>query len=223
MKKVLITHTLKPLLMRENGLLNRSDVAVYTAKTNDDVLKIHIEENVNLIVAEFGAPGIGSETLFDIIRKGETLRTVSVLMVCEDIPGHWERCKQCGANAVVVKPADPAELYHHMQRLIDIAPRHAYRVALNVAVEGKFNNRPFLCRTENISASGMLIKAEEKLDQGDRIFSSFFLPDGTHVSGRGEIVRMLKQATAPEALYGIMFKDLTPGVRTAIETFTKKN
>jgi c-di-GMP-binding flagellar brake protein YcgR len=111
-----------------------------------------------------------------------------------------------------------------MQELLNIAPRKSYRVALTVAVEGKSKDRQFLYRTENISATGMLIKADEDaLAQGDLISFSFYLPDGTHVEAHGEIQRVLRQATAPDArLYGIKFTDLGPPARAAIETAVKK-
>jgi c-di-GMP-binding flagellar brake protein YcgR len=110
-----------------------------------------------------------------------------------------------------------------MQRLLNVAPRQAYRVALNVTVEGKSKNRPFLCRTENISASGMLIRAEGAFAQDDRISFSFYLPDGTRVGAHGNISRIIKQGTAPDAvLYGIQFADLAPDDKSAIEAFVRK-
>jgi hypothetical protein len=76
--------------------------------------------------------------------------------------------------------------------------------------------------TENISANGMLIKTEEPLSKDAGIFFSFFLPDGTHVSGYGEISRIVQLKTAPVTfLYGIKFTNIDPSVRSAIEAVVK--
>lgn len=223
MKKVLIANDLKQLFMEQNSFLNRADIMVFTAETNDEALKIHIEEKVDLIVTKLDLPGLRSEDLFKIISQSRELNEVLTILTCESTLFHRERCKQCGAHAVFTNPVDIAPLHLKMRQFLDVAPRQSYRVALNVAVEGKFNNRPFLYRTENISATGMLIKAEEVFAQGDRLSFSFYLPDGTRVSARGEVVRIIKQENAPDGgLYGIKFTTIAPNVRSPIDTFIKK-
>jgi len=69
----------------------------------------------------------------------------------------------------------------------------------------------------------MLIKAEEFFAQGDRLSFSFYLPDGTRVSARGEVVRTVQQGNAPDgSLYGIKFTDIAPSVQSPIDTFVNK-
>ena len=47
-----------------------------------------------------------------------------------------------------------------------------------------------LCQTENLSASGMLIKTERRYDKGTKIDFEFSLPDDIRpVSGIAEVVR----------------------------------
>ena len=223
MKKVLIANDLKHLFIKKDSFLDREDITIFTPETNDEALKIHIEEKVDLIVTKLDQPGLRSEELFEIISKSGELREVLTIIICDGTLFHRERCKRCGAHAVFTSPIDIALLHLKIRQFLDVAPRQSYRVALNVAVEGKFNNRPFLYRTENISASGMLIKAEEVFAQGDRLSLSFFLPDGTRVSARGEVVRIVKQGNAPDAcLYGIKFTDIAPSVQSPIDTFIKK-
>jgi c-di-GMP-binding flagellar brake protein YcgR len=106
---------------------------------------------------------------------------------------------------------------------LNVAPRRAYRVVLNVAVDGKFKNQPFLCRTENISSTGVLIRAELDLAQGDRIACSFYLPDGTQVNTHGEVVRVAKPAgESREKLYGIRYTALAGNIEEKIDVYVKK-
>ena len=223
MKKVLLTKDVKNLIAGQNNFLNRTDITVVTASTNAEVLKIHREERVDLIVTQLETPGIKSEKIFALIRNNEKLRGVSTIIICNDTLAHRERCKQCRSNAVFTTPVDTALLLIKMQHLLNVAPRMDYRAALAVAIQGKFKNRPLPFWTENISASGMLIKAKEPLSKGDGIFFSFFLPDGTHVSGYGEITRINRPGLEQDSfLDGIKFTSIDPDVQSAIDAVVKK-
>jgi len=222
MKKILLAEDLKGLFKANSSFLDRADIKVFTAATNAEVLKVHREHEVDLIVTQLDMPGIRSEELFNVIRKRGELREVSSILICEDTLANRERCKQCGANAVFTMPVDTALLHMKVQQLLNVAPRKAYRAALAVAIQGQFKNKPLPFRTENISASGMLMKAEEPLSKGDGIFFSFFLPDGTHVSGYGEIVRVAQQMTTRAFFCGIRFTNIDPRVQSAIEAVVKK-
>lgn len=217
MKKVLLTIDLKNLFFEKSSFLDRADIKVFTAATNAEVLKVHRMEEVDLIVTRLDTPGIKSEVLFDTIRESKTLQNVSTILICNDTLTHRERSKQCHTNAVFTMPVDSTLLHMKMQQLLDIAPRKSYRASLAVAIQGKFQNSPLPFWTENISSSGMLIRTEEPLSKGDGIFFSFFLQDGKHISGYGEIRRVIRPATTPgDFLYGIKFTNIDPGVQSAI-------
>ncbi len=224
MQKVLVAQDLKPLLMQDESLLDRIGIAVFTAATNDGILKTHIEEVVNLIVTRPDLPGTGAEKIFDIIWQSEYLRAVDLLMVCEDNAVQKKQCRDCGAETVLTLPLDPVLLQEKVRKFLDISPRKAYRVVLNVAVEGKFKNRPFLCRTENISTAGMLIGTGIDLAPGDRISCSYFLPDETKVVAHGEVVRVMKKGEeSKEKLYGIQYTEIAADVKEKIEAYVKKH
>jgi hypothetical protein len=119
-------------------------------------------------------------------------------------------------------PLDGELLSLKVQQFLSVAPRMMYRAALAVAIEGKFKNRPLPFWTENLSANGMLIRAQEPLAKGDGIFFSFFLPDGTHVSGYGEIVRAVQLVNEPDSFqFGITFTSIDPEVKAAVEKVVK--
>lgn len=223
MKKVLLARDLKKPIMEASSFLERAGVAIFTAATNDDILKVHKKEKVDLIVTKLELPGMKSEELFRLIRESAELKEVSVIIICKDTLAHRERVRQCNANAFFTMPVKPILLHLQMEQFLNIAPRKSYRAALAIAISGKFKNRPLPFRTENISASGLLIRAEEPLSKGDGIYFSFFLPKGTHVSGYGEIARVDKVPGAPEAfLYGIKFTDVDPDVKSLIEAAVNK-
>jgi PleD family two-component response regulator len=61
MKKVLLADDLKSLLTEKSSFLDRADFAVFTASTNEEMLKIHRKEKADLIVTRLDLPGIKSE------------------------------------------------------------------------------------------------------------------------------------------------------------------
>ncbi len=222
MKKVLLTNEVKNLFTGKSSFLDRTDIEVFTAATNAEVLKIHRDEGVSLIVTHMDTPGINSEVLFDTIRKSRALQNVSTIIICNDTLTQRERSKMCQTNAVFTMPVDIRLLHIKIQELLNIALRMSYRVSLAVAIQGKFKDKPLPFWTEDISASGMLIRTEEPLSKGDGVFFSFFLPDGKHVSGYGEIKRVVQPAdkNGPR-LYGIRFTNIEPVVQAAIDSVVK--
>lgn len=223
MKNLLIAHDLKPLMTTAMNFLHRSDIAVHTAATNDDLLKFHIEKSANLIVTNPALPGLACETLFNIIRRGEAMKKVSILLVCDNDPAHKERAKRCNANVVLTRPVDPSFFSAKVQQLLDVPPRRSYRVVLNIAVEGVHNNRPVMCNLENVSTGGMLIRTKEDLTPGARLACSFYLPDGFRVSTSGDIVRAFKTTPASDTTrYGIRFQTFAPGAESAIASFVDR-
>jgi CheY-like chemotaxis protein len=223
MKKVLLANDLKNLIIGKNSFLDRDDIKILTTTTNAELLKIHRQEEVDLIVTQLDAPGIKSEIIFDTIRKSEDLKQVSTILICKDTLTHRERCKQCHPNAIFTLPVDTVMLHSKMQQLLSIAPRKFYRTALAVAIQGKFKDKPMPFLTENISSSGMLIRSDEPLSKGDGIFFSFFLPNGSHVTGYGEITRIVLPTTSDGVLrYGIRFTNIDPDVQAAIDAVVNK-
>jgi CheY-like chemotaxis protein len=222
-KKLLIAHELQHLILNTMNFLRRSEITVATGTTNDELLKNHITENANLIITKLDMPGLACETLIHTIRRAENMRKVSIILLCENTQEQLDRCGRCGVNAVFTTPVDPGLFARKVQEFLDVAPRRSYRVVLNVAIDGKYNNRPFMCSSQNISAKGMLIRTPEHLALGERIACSFYLPDGNRLSASGEIVRVVKENSGMDVNhYGLRFLSLSPDAETAITSFVDK-
>jgi CheY-like chemotaxis protein len=223
MKKVLIADALKSQLTREKSFLNRADVKLLTASTNDDILAVHRAEKVNLIISQLDMPGMESDRLYAAIRRDGELRKVSLIMLCNGRPGERERAQQCTANAVMARPVDTALLLEKAQELLDISWRESYRVLLSVNVTGTSTESAFFCRSENISSTGLLVETDRELKEGDRVVCSFFLPGSRQIIAPGEIVRSTEAAQkSGQKRYGVKFEKLTAEARSTIEAFIMK-
>jgi CheY-like chemotaxis protein len=223
MKKLLIANDLKHLMMTAMKFLHRSEIMLVTAGTNDEILQRHLTENAHLIITKLDTPGISCEALVHTIRRGEHTREVSIVLLCDRLPAHQERCNRCGVNAVVTKPVDHVLFAHKVQELLDIAPRRVYRVGLNIAITGTYKDHPLVCSSQNISTNGMLIKTAASLAIGERIACSFFLPHWKHLDASGRIVRTVHQPAEPHSNhYGVRFVSLAPDTEHAISAFVEK-
>ncbi len=224
MKKILVAAVLKSDLEKEKSFFSRSDVKLFFAATNDEILAVHHEESVDLIIAHIDLPGLSSEQLCSSIRSDRGLRSVSLLLLCRDSAADRERAARCNPNAVMTYPIDTAQLLEKAKQLLEIPWRGSFRVLLSVTIEGTGKDRAFFCRSENISTSGLLIETEKVFAKGERLVCSFFLPDSIkRLTARGEVIRTLKKTyQTPLNRYGIRFSDLPPDVRTAIEIFVEK-
>jgi response regulator RpfG family c-di-GMP phosphodiesterase len=221
MKKTLVAKDIHALLAQENTFLDRTDVQVFTAETNDEVLSIHRAERVDLIMTRLDLPGMASEKLFNLIREDPALRTVSAIMACANTPEAIKESSRCRVNAVMLDPLHPVMLMAKAQQLLDIAAREAIRVLLGIIVDGRFGEEAFYCRSKNISASGMMIETRKRLAEGARLSCQFYLPDATKVQATGKIVRIIQQASAEGHQYGLMFTDVAPEVKKRLADFVE--
>jgi len=223
MKKIIIADQIKHSLVQETNFLERQDIKVFTAKSNEEVLKIHGIEKVDLIITLFNMPGMSTADLCSLIRTVPNLRGVSMIIYSSSEEKEIALSERCRANAVMTLPVNAALLLDKMQELLNISSRGSCRVLLSVRLEGYLLGKPFTCTSENISTSGLLMETHRNLEQGDRIDCSLVLPDSTRVKTSGEIVRSIKNPTRFDPnWYGVKFSTLAPEAKCAIEALVEK-
>ena len=223
MKKLLIAHDLRQQLTETMAFLDRADIQVRSAATSEELLKLHIEEHGDIIITRPDLPGMTCEILLNIFRRSVTLRSAFVIMVCEDTPLQRDRSRKCGANAIMTRPVDATALERQVLTFLNIVPRRSYRVVMNLSVEGGRNGKTFLCNTENVSTSGILVRTGENLTLGDNVSCSFYLPDGTRVSASGNVARTTNaDPQTRHNRYGIRFNGLTPAAKDALAAFVDR-
>ena len=223
MKKIIIPYDISRILQQKNSFLQRVDIKVFTAASNDEALKIHREERANLIITQIDMPGMATEKFCSLVRGDAELSAVSIIMICTNHGADIELSSRCGANAVILRPINAALILARAQKLLDITWRETYRVLISLSVDGNAKDTPFFCRSQNISTSGMLIETDKIIPHGDRVICSFFLPESIRIQATGEIVRIPQQPTgATLKQYGVKFSNLTHEAKQALEAFVEK-
>ncbi|MBI5640687.1 MAG: response regulator [Nitrospirae bacterium] len=203
---------------KEECILRRSDFRLYTATSSDEAIALHRKEKVDLIIIDMDMPVISGDKFCSLIRKDDSLKQVSVILICGTSSADIDRFTKCGANAYLVKPLRPVELLEKVSQLLDIPERKSYRVLLKVKVNGRFTSDTFFCSSQNISSSGILLQTDKLLEKGDIITCSFFLPSSERIVAEGEVVRAAKNS-GDTYQYGIRFLSLDDEFKTSIETF----
>ncbi len=222
-KKILIAHDIKSVIKKGESFFNREHIQLLPSSSNEEALSIHKDEQVDLIITNIDSPRMDGKTLCSLIRDDVTLRNVSIIIVYPDIKPASELLSQCRANAFIREPINLSLLSSKAQQLLDIAQRESLRAPVAVKVQGKYKGKPFLCISENISATGMLLQTEKIIHKGDAIACSFFLPNSVHIVTEAEIVRVVKKKTEFDTHhYGIKFSNLKSKDKSAIEKYTKE-
>lgn len=217
MKKILIVGNFETFMEMDKNVLSRDNSLMLAASSAESAIDIHKKENADLIVTDLDLPGMDGCELSEYIRSYMTLKKVSILILCNDNEAEIERCKECGANDHLCRPLSPDELNSKVSELLDIAEREGMRVLMKVTVEGKVKDDTFFAMSEDISNTGILIRTEKVLEEGDRMSFSFLL-GADKVSIDGEISRV-REEDSGDYLYGVQFVDIDPVMTHRIEEF----
>jgi DNA-binding response OmpR family regulator len=222
MKKILLINTSRFFLEEGKSVLDRKDFQVFMVSSTQEALMLHRKERVNLIVSELDMPEMGGDVLCSIIRGEPEIRTVSVILICQNTPADIARVSRCGANSWITKPFSANTLLEQVEKLLAISTRRSYRVLLRAKIRGVKEETLFFCTSENISVTGLLIETDRVLAKGDLISCSFYLPGSPHIVAEGEVVRSER---SPDLKYrcGIRFLNLSEEFRIEVEKFVDAN
>lgn len=218
MKKVVIAQELHSML-RQGTFLNRKDISIFRASSNEDILRTHQREYVDLIITCIDLPGMETEKLFLDIRTDPALRGVRLIMITANTRNAIEQSSRCKPDAVILRPVNPAILMARAGHLLDVAARETFRVLISVSVEGTAGYDTFFCKSRDISATGMLLETEKRLTRGAKLACSFFLPGSKRLQAAGEIVRTIDGTGEAVRQYGVRFLKMDAEDRIALESF----
>ena len=222
-KKILIANDIKSVIEKEESFFNRKNIRIFTSSSNEEAFSIHKKEKVDLIITHLDTPQMDGETLCSLVRNDKKLQRVSIVIVCSSSKFHIERQSRCRANAFLCEPLNLSTLFEKAHQLLTIAQRGSLRAPIAIKVHGKYKDKPFLCISDNISASGMLFQTDRIIDQGDTIICSFFLPNSLYFLTEAEVVRVVeKKFEFDTCHYGIRFSTLNSNDKAAIEKYSKE-
>lgn len=199
-------------------LLRRSEFEVHTVSASPFVLDLVLGTSFELLIVGYPLQTLSLDELMAAVRgEGSNCRYAGVLLLSE--PGRLDEAVgwvDRGANRVVAADWADARLYQAVGDLLQVAPRVALRALVEVELEAREGE---LLRTENVSASGMLLRGEGRLRPGQRFDFMLCLPDeGETVKGTAEVVRETGQAP-DDAGAGVRFVAFRDSGRERLEAY----
>jgi CheY-like chemotaxis protein len=135
MKKVIIFHHFNSVIKKENNILSRDDIRIFTVSSGREVLKTHQLEHADIIIMDIDMPDMSGDKVCSSIRKNEALKNVSIMIASEDNKSDIARCQASGANAFITKPVEREELFKKIMKFLNVSNRINLRVILNVGVK----------------------------------------------------------------------------------------
>jgi len=127
-KKVLLTSSSKAFLERNMNLLTNKGFHFFTAATGSETIELHQEHLFDLILSELELKDMDGCTLCSEVRKTETSKPVSVVLICSDTADCLKRVEQSDATAMLTRPIKPTQLLVTIGSIIDMQLARSKRV-----------------------------------------------------------------------------------------------
>lgn len=216
MTKILITNSLVEHLGNQNSSLPQSHTWTIVASSAEEMIEIHRNENVDVIIMELDTPEMGGDTFTHTVRSDSSMKEVSIILITPDNESAIDRCFSSGANYIITEPINREKLVSKINEMLNIPDRERLRILMNITVKGK-SHEHFYCTSQNISKTGILLETNRILIKGDILNFSFLLRL-RRITANGEVVRV-KQKKPNLYQYGIKFLDLDSESKTLIDSF----
>jgi CheY-like chemotaxis protein len=205
-----------PVLMRDRAVLEEKASA-------RELLDRLARETSRLVILGTHIPDVEVTEAIRRIRSLASTRRVSILAVvpADERDGLEDELRATGANAVLRRPLDRAELEGWITKLLAV-PR---RVDARVPVFGQVVGTPrteetghFYGLSRNLSVNGMLLASPVRLTDGPDLDLELQLPDkGGRVRALARVVRDAGEVGWPYLGYGVEFLYVPPESQIALE------
>ena len=171
-------------------------------------------------------PDIGEREFLSRVRDPESpcLTAPLLLLAPEDSIAEARELVGYGANRVVGLEETPERLQAEVTSLLEVAPRRDVRTMVRLKVSVGDGQRLAMGQTENLSRSGMLVRAGESYDIGAGVEFEFFLGDDQKpVVGEGRVVRHATPGRENIRGMGIRFTRFEKDGQTRVERFLARS
>lgn len=162
------------------------------------------------------------------IRSLPATRQVSILVILnpESSAEAESSALAAGANAILRRPLDQAQLESLIAKLLSVPRRADARIPVLGRVVGTPRNPAaghFYGLSRNLSVHGMLLASPVPLQGGPDVELEFYLPEEeTRVQALGRVVREAPEVGWPYCGYGVEFVFLPPEGQDAIDSVVSR-
>ena len=174
-----------PFLARDSFEVDRFPSAVGSFELTNEV-------PFEVLLVRFPLPDMELYDFLQGVRRDSNpnLRSSIVLLAPEERVGEAHSFIGRGANRVVGLEEADTTIHQLISNLLNVAPRKDARFMARMEIKVGDAEEMLVCQTENISASGMLMRTDRRYEKGTKIQFEFSLPnDHRPIVGIAEIMR----------------------------------
>jgi len=210
---------------RTRGLVRQALAPIRVVENDDDAartLDLAARVRVDGLVVGFPLAGVAIEEFLDAVRRLDSpcRRAGVVLIAPERFRGHAEDHISRGANRFVALEELEHGLRPAVERVVGVARRLATSVPVRVEVLATGFARRVFCQTVNLSASGMLLRAQHSYPAGTALRFELLLPGSVApVRGSAHVVRAAVQRREPYPGLGVSFAGFDHGGAARLAEF----
>ncbi len=125
-----------------------------------------------------------------------------------------------GVNRLVHLEESENQIQRAVSDLLDVAPRKAARFLARLEIKLGGAKDMILCETENLSATGMLIRTDRRYQKGTKVSFEFSLPeDHRPIVGIAEIMRHTMNGRDSVGGIGVRFLSFAGDSQRRFETY----
>lgn len=173
-------------------LLGRNGFELDRFPSGAGALELTSAVPVDVLIVRCPLPDVEMRPFLDGVRReGNPCRRSSVVLLTD--PDHVREAQTLigrGANRMVVLGESEDTIETAVSELLDVSPRKEARFFARIEVKLGGAKDLVLCQTENVSASGLLIKTDRRWEKGTEIHFEFTIPsDPRPIGGVAEVVR----------------------------------
>ncbi|MGD9252831.1 MAG: PilZ domain-containing protein [Holophagae bacterium] len=160
----------------------------------------------------------------DVRSEASSSRGASILVLAQpDQVDAARALKSRGVNRVMLVSDPPQMIREQMASLVQISPRADVRLATNIQTALGNTGREFLCQTENLSMTGMLVRTHHRPQLGSQMVFKIHIGDGNDpIMGHGELVRHATRDQGSHDGVGIRFLSFIADGAARLEKFLSR-
>jgi CheY-like chemotaxis protein len=198
-------------LALEAPVLQREHHAILEVENGRSLVEEIVRHGARLLVLGPRLPDLDLPEAIRRVRASALARHVSILALLPvGEPAETEsEAAAAGANAVMRRPLDVAQLEAWLAKLIAVARRVETRVPVQGRVVGTPRDREdahFYGLSRNLSVAGMLLASPVRLAEGPDLELAFDLPGAAPgLQALGRVVRQAGEVGWPYIGYGVEF------------------
>jgi len=175
-----------------------------------------------LLIVRFPLFDMVLEEFLSAVRSDQStcLKSPILLLATDGRQAEAETLIGRGANRVVSLEESATLVQGLVSELLAVAPRKSARFMARLEIRLGGAKDMILCETENLSASGMLIKTDRQYDKGTQLEFEFTLPEEHRpIAGVAEIVRVAGTLVREAKGIGVRFLSFAGDSQRRFETY----